>query len=439
MSSCFWLALLHLIKKRNARHILLIGFLLCLSVVFSAVLAIFQEQIIAVFAEIKHEKVVINSGFLSCTKIGIGETFTKRRQPYKLQNVDATVYQRNCDNVILDFSLDEPKRTIVLERTELLIQRANSKEGSPAYRLCSSEQSTWQKDLYRPPSENNTYLSKATFSLDCSLRWPGFEMKKYSHESKTISIWIFTIYVKKSIALAIKPVKEKIMKFCIEIRPAEGGDDSKQFVTELAHAYTRFLGQLGWLEPHLSSPGGSITLIATADTEIFRKLQKFETGGHRIQRVPFNERQGRVHTSTCTVAVIEFQPQVDVQIPKYEIEVQWFSGTGAGGQHRNKHANSARLRHIPTGIVTTAQCRSRENSFSQAYDELHRLVCAWKSRASHESVALDRKAMVGTGMRGDKIRTYRFQDDRVKDDRTGLSAPCSKVMKGGFDLLWPCT
>lgn len=153
--------------------------------------------------------------------------------------------------------------------------------------------------------------------------------------------------------------------------------------------------------------------------------------------MPFNERQGRVHTSTCTVAVIEFQQQINVEIPSSEIDVQWFSGTGAGGQHRNKHANSARLRHLPTGIITTAQCRSRENSYSQAYEELRRLVHKLIHSGEHERIADARKTMVGSGMRGDKIRTYRFQDDRVKDDRTGLSAPCSKVMKGGFDLLWP--
>lgn len=170
MSSCFWLALLHMIRKRDGIKIFLIGFLLCLSVVFFAVLAIFQAQIIAGFAGTKHEKVIMDSGFLLCIKIGVGEIFTKKRQPNSLKDVDATVYQKNCNNVTLDFSLDEPKRTIVLERTEALIRRANIKEGRPAYKLCSSEQSTWQKDLYRPPSENNTYLSKATFSLDCSLK-----------------------------------------------------------------------------------------------------------------------------------------------------------------------------------------------------------------------------------------------------------------------------
>lgn len=125
------------------------------------------------------------------------------------------------------------------------------------------------------------------------------------------------------------------------------------------------------------------------------------------------------------------------EIPKRDIEVQWFSGTGAGGQHRNKHANSARLKHKPTGIVTTAQCRSREQSYAQAYAELLRLVHEGQARHTQQQLAIQRRAMVGSGMRGDKIRTYRFQDNKVKDDRTGLSAPCARVMKGHFDLLWP--
>ena len=162
-----------------------------------------------------------------------------------------------------------------------------------------------------------------------------------------------------------------------------------------------------------------------------------EPGGHRIQRVPPTERKGRVHTSTVTVAVIDRMAEIgSVSIPSNELKVEWYSGTGAGGQHRNKHQNSCRLTHIPSGVVVTAQCRSRQNSFDEAMTTLQqRIDKEWK-RQYNNTVASDRKQQVGSGMRGDKIRTYRFQDDVVKDHITDKSASARKVLAGNFDLLW---
>jgi len=128
-------------------------------------------------------------------------------------------------------------------------------------------------------------------------------------------------------------------------------------------------------------------------------------------------------------------------IPKIEFnerdfEIEWYSGTGCGGQNRNKVQSSCRLTHIPTGIAATAQTRSRENSLKAAKETLlQRLNDEFNQRAKSE-VSLDRKSQVGSGMRGDKRRTYRFQDDRVKDDLTGKEASLSKVMNGEFNLLW---
>ena len=162
-----------------------------------------------------------------------------------------------------------------------------------------------------------------------------------------------------------------------------------------------------------------------------------ECGGHRIQRVPPTERKGRVHTSTVTVAVIDAnESQRAVAIPSIDLKVEWYSGTGAGGQHRNKHQNSARVTHIPTGIVVTAQCRSRQNSLAEALQTIQTQVDNIHTTTYNKTVAEDRKQQVGSGMRGDKIRTYRFQDDRVQDHITGRSAKCSSVLKGNFDLLW---
>ena len=138
-----------------------------------------------------------------------------------------------------------------------------------------------------------------------------------------------------------------------------------------------------------------------------------------------------------TVAIIDAEsPAKQQTIPESDLKIEWYSGTGAGGQHRNKHQNSCRITHIPSGIVATAQCRSRQNSLAEALETIQKQVDNIKQVAYSNTVAADRKQQVGSGMRGDKIRTYRFQDDRVQDHLTGRSAKCSAVLKGNFDLLW---
>lgn len=138
-----------------------------------------------------------------------------------------------------------------------------------------------------------------------------------------------------------------------------------------------------------------------------------------------------------TVAIVDAEgPVQQIIIPESDLRIEWYSGTGAGGQHRNKHQNSCRITHIPTGIVATAQCRSRQNSLAEALQTIQTQVDNITQTAYNKTIAADRKQQVGSGMRGDKIRTYRFQDDRVQDHITGRSAKCSAVLKGNFDLLW---
>jgi peptide chain release factor 1 len=162
-----------------------------------------------------------------------------------------------------------------------------------------------------------------------------------------------------------------------------------------------------------------------------------EPGGHRIQRVPPTERKGRVHTSTVTVAVIDRSTEIgSVSIPNYDLKIEWYSGTGAGGQYRNKHQNSCRITHLPTGTVVKSECRSRQNSLNEAMAEIQRRIDELIQRQYNSNIASDRKSQVGSGMRGDKIRTYRFQDDAVLDHLTGKRAKCSAVLKGNIDLLW---
>ncbi len=135
------------------------------------------------------------------------------------------------------------------------------------------------------------------------------------------------------------------------------------------------------------------------------------------------------------MAVIDPAVQ-EITYENSDFRVEWYSGTGAGGQHRNKHQNSCRITHLPTGLITTAQCRCRLNSQEQA---MTAILSQLKNGAASEqkiATAQDRKQQVGSGMRGDKIRTYRFQDDVVKDHNTGRSASVNKVLRGYFDLMW---
>lgn len=144
-----------------------------------------------------------------------------------------------------------------------------------------------------------------------------------------------------------------------------------------------------------------------------------------------------MHSSTVTVSVLPDTGQgAPLIVPEADLHLEWYSGSGAGGQHRNKHQNSARLRHLPTGILVTAQCRKREESLRQARAALLERLSILAQTDTRGRENMVRADQVGTGMRADKRRTYRFRDDRVQDHLTGRSAACSAVMRGRFDLLW---
>lgn len=197
----------------------------------------------------------------------------------------------------------------------------------------------------------------------------------------------------------------------------------------------------------LLSKGGNRTVFDAATQVIkLRVIGKDlsnldnEAGGHRVQRVPTTERKGRVHTSSVTVAVTD--PLTRTFDERYnqrndsDFDVCWFSGTGAGGQHRNKKQCSVRLTHVPTGIVEIRQGRQRESNLTEAKRSIINQLDLLITEESNSNMATIRKHQIGSGMRGDKIRTYRFQDDSVKDHNTGKQCCCSKVMRGYFNLLW---
>jgi peptide chain release factor 1 len=163
-----------------------------------------------------------------------------------------------------------------------------------------------------------------------------------------------------------------------------------------------------------------------------------EAGGHRIQRVPPTERRGRVHTSTVTVAVLSPAQHLTAHLGRPDdFRIDWYSGSGAGGQHRNKHQNSCRITHLPTGLVRKSETRNRESSYREAMSALSDALRQRAEAMAHGAQNSIRRDQVGAGMRGDKRRTYRFQEDTVVDHVTRKRARCTEVMRGGFDQLWP--
>jgi len=144
-----------------------------------------------------------------------------------------------------------------------------------------------------------------------------------------------------------------------------------------------------------------------------------------------------VHTSTVTVAVLPLASVTAqrVNLTTQDVRTEWFSGTGKGGQHRNRHQNSCRLIHEPTGLVAISQSRKRNQSYAEAWAQLENRLQAQLDAQTEAETGELRSSLTGSGMRADKTRTYRFQDDQVKDHQTGKKAKCSKVMRGAFDLL----
>ena len=227
----------------------------------------------------------------------------------------------------------------------------------------------------------------------------------------------------------------------MEIRGAAGGDEGNIFAGDLYRMYVKYAESQGWkvevMEAEESEAGGfSLISFNVIGDGVYGKL-KYESGSHRVQRVPKTETQGRVHTSTATVLVMPEMEEVDVQINKSDLRIDTYRASGAGGQHINKTDSAVRITHLPTGIVATSQDgRSQHDNRDKAMKALVARVYDYFQSQQTEAIDSERKSKVGTGDRAEKIRTYNYPQNRVTDHRIGFtSMNLDRIMDGELGII----
>ncbi len=228
----------------------------------------------------------------------------------------------------------------------------------------------------------------------------------------------------------------------LEIRAGTGGDEAALFAGDLFRAYSRYAEKHRWKVEIMSSSesgvGGFKEVIAMISGENVYSRLKYESGTHRVQRVPETETQGRIHTSACTVAVLPEAEEVDLEINPSDLRIDLYRASGAGGQHVNKTESAVRITHIPTGVVVACQDeKSQHKNKARAMKVLRSRILDAMEAEKHAEMAADRKSQVGSGDRSERIRTYNFPQGRCTDHRIGLTLyKLDAIMQGDLDEVF---
>lgn len=241
-------------------------------------------------------------------------------------------------------------------------------------------------------------------------------------------------------ALLLPKDPDDVRNAFLEIRAGTGGDESALFAGDLLRMYTRYAERQGWRTEIVSESEGEVggykeVVIRVAGENVYGKL-KFESGGHRVQRVPATETQGRIHTSACTVAALpEPDEAAAVQINPADLRIDTYRASGAGGQHVNKTDSAVRITHLPTGIV--AECQDDRSQHRNKAKAMQVLAARIQEKERSERAAREaatRKGLIGSGDRSDRIRTYNFPQGRLTDHRINLTLyKLGAIMEGDID------
>lgn len=228
----------------------------------------------------------------------------------------------------------------------------------------------------------------------------------------------------------------------LEIRAGTGGEEASLFAADLMKMYMRFAENQGWsvsiISESLSQQGGYKEVVLKINGQQVYATLKFESGAHRVQRVPSTESQGRVHTSACTVAVLPEASEVnEVTINSQDLRIDTYRASGAGGQHVNKTDSAIRITHLPSGMVVECQEeRSQHKNKAKAMSLLQSRLTDHQRREQQDAIASERKNLVGSGDRSEKIRTYNYPQNRVSDHRIELTLYClDEIMSGRLQAL----
>lgn len=329
------------------------------------------------------------------------------------------------------------------DKIDQILQRFEFLEASMAGNLDASEYVSVSKEYaaLEPVVNQAKAYRTLTDDIDAAERMlEDPEMKSYAEEELSI-LREKLPNAEAAMQLALLPKDSADEKSAIiEIRAGTGGDEAALFAGDLFRMYQRYADTNRWkveiLEENAGEQGGYREIIANVKgPNVFSRL-KFESGVHRVQRVPDTESQGRIHTSAATVAVLPEAQEIDIDIAQSDLRIDTMRASGAGGQHVNTTDSAVRITHIPSGIVVTSSEKSQHTNRAKAMEVLRARLYDMERRAADEARAAERKGQVGSGDRSERIRTYNFPQGRLTDHRINLTLyKLDQVVQGDLDEI----